>query len=420
MKVLLIAYNNNSYIHYFPLGLAYVAAKLRQEGGEVAVYPQDKYHYSEEHLRRYLEEEHFSTVGVGMCAGYYQYAKLMKIAKAIPDGIALWLGGHLVTPAPEYFMEKTGAAYVCPGEYDYTINLDDLSLPAWDLFDIDYYSLLRLPHAENQDRCFPVLSMRGCPYSCSFCYRMHQGYRLRSVAGIVDEIEHLKCDYGITYIDFADELLMTSPERSVEIAKALKPLGIKWMCNGRLNVAKPSVLRDMKKAGCVFINYGIESVDDTVLSLMNKKLTCQQIVHGVEATLAVGISPGLNMLWGNKGDSVGTLWQALCFLKKYDDHAQMRTIRPVTPYPGCALYQEAIDKGLIKDIADFYENKHINSDLASIQFTGLSNQDFHQELAKANMELLDNHISYLHQQAQEQIDSLYLKEDISFRGFRQT
>ena len=55
----------------------------------------------------------------------------------------------------------------------------------------------------------------------------------------------------------------------------------------------------------------------------------------------------------------------------------MRTIRPVTPYPGSPLYYYAIEKGLLKDCEDFYEKKHLNSDLLSINFTELTDNEFH-------------------------------------------
>ena len=54
------------------------------------------------------------------------------------------------------------------------------------------------------------------------------------------------------------------------------------------------------------------------------------------------------------------------FLLKYDDFAEKRTIRPVTPYPGSPLYYDAIESGLLdknNPAEDFYENKHLNSDL---------------------------------------------------------
>lgn len=418
-RVLLIVYDNDSYIHFFPLGLGYVASALRNKGHEVEIYSQDLYHYPESHLTKHIEQGRYDVVGVGMCAGYYQYQRLLKISKAIPEGTAFWVGGHLVSPEPEYFKKVTGADWICEGEFDYTEDLDSLPHPAWDLFPMNYHALMRLPHAENRDRCFPVLSGRGCPYRCNFCYRMHKGYRARSAKAIADEIQILMTNYRITYIDLADEVLMVSPDRTVEVAEALKPLGIKWMCNGRLNCAKPTVLRVMRDSGCIFINYGIESVDNEVLRTMKKKLTVKQITDGIEASLAAGISPGFNFIWGHIGDTRETLQRSVDFLLKYDDHSQLRTIRPVTPYPGCDLYYYAIEKGLLKDCADFYENKHINSDFMSVNFTNLTNEAFHQELFKANRALLKNYYDWQYKKVLDSAARLYFNKDASFRGFRQ-
>ena len=83
MKILLIVYDNGSYIHYFPVGTAYIASVLRKEGYEVEIYNQDVHHYPEEHLTDYLNNNKFDIIGLGVIAGYYQYRKLLKISKAI-------------------------------------------------------------------------------------------------------------------------------------------------------------------------------------------------------------------------------------------------------------------------------------------------------------------------------------------------
>ena len=72
MKVLLIAYDNDSHISFFPAGLAYVASAARDAGHEVEIYQQDIYHYTEEHLTEYLTKHKFDAVGIGGCGGYYQ------------------------------------------------------------------------------------------------------------------------------------------------------------------------------------------------------------------------------------------------------------------------------------------------------------------------------------------------------------
>ena len=268
----------------------------------------------------------------------------------------------------------------------------------------------------------PMLSGRGCTFKCNFCYRMDKGFRPRSNESIIDEMRYLKKNYGITYIAFADELLMSSRQRTEDFCRELirHKVNLKWDCNGRLNYAKPDLLRLMKEAGCVFINYGIEAVDDVVLKNMNKSLTVKQVIAGVEATLEVGVSPGLNVIFGNIGDNLATLQQGVDFLLKYDDFAQMRTIRPVTPYPGSPLYYYAMEKGLLKDCEDFYENKHTNSDLLAVNFTELSDDEFHKALYHANKQLLDNYFRHMSTSYDAQMKSLYYDQDPNFRGYRQS
>ncbi len=301
-------------------------------------------------------------------------------------------------------------------------DIDSIPWPAYDLFPMEYYRLLRLAHVAPTDFVMPILSARGCTFTCNFCYRMDKGYRVRAVDGILDEIRFLQKDYGITYIDFADELLMVSKERVTELCEAITNSGLKfkWFCNGRLNYAEQSTIGLMKKAGCVFINYGIEAFDNRVLENMNKHLTTEQIVSGIEATLEVGISPGFNIIWGNIGDTAETLQKGVEFLLKYDDGAQLRTIRPVTPYPGSPLYHYAIENRLLKDVAEFYEYRHINSDLLSANFTNLPEEEFHKVLMEANTALLGNYYRKKCDQAVSVAKNLYLNKDANFRGYRQS
>lgn len=462
MKILLVVYDNDSYIHFFPQGLAYIAASLKKEGYSVEIYNQDRHHYPDEHLTEYLDKNRFDVVGVSVIAGYYQYRKLLKISEAINKSKQrpfYMLGGHGPSPEPEFFLKKTQADVAVIGEGEETVievlqavenrgalseirgiafregdrilvnmrrplikDIDTIPFPAYNLFPIHYYRLLRMPHATNSDLVMPVLSGRGCTFTCNFCYRLDKGFRPRSNNNIVEEIKLLKKDYGITYIAFSDELLMSSIERTASLCEDIikSELNIKWNCNGRLNFAKPDVLKLMKKAGCVFINYGIEAMDDNVLKNMKKGLTTKQIIKGIKATLEAGISPGFNIIFGNIGDNNETLNKGVEFLLKYDDGVQMRTIRPVTPYPGSPLYYYAIEKGLLKNCEDFYENKHVNSDLLSVNFTSLSDNDFHQSLMEANSRLLSNY--YKKKLARDLADAkrLYIDKSISFRGFRQS
>src|SRR3972149_7871901 len=147
---------------------------------------------------------------------------------------------------------------------------------------------------------------------------------------------------------------------------------------------------------------------------MKKGLTTEQIINGIEATLNAGISPGFNIIFGNIGDNKETIKKGVDFLLKYDDGAQMRTIRPVTPYPGSPLYYYAIEKGLLKDCEDFYENKHTNSDLLAVNFTDMSDDEFHQCLLEANTRLVTNYFHKKLSTTLEEAKRLYLQRDARF------
>ena len=62
MRILLVVYDNDSYIHWFPQGLAYITAVLLREGHEVEIYNQDVHHYSESHFLQYLDTEKFELL----------------------------------------------------------------------------------------------------------------------------------------------------------------------------------------------------------------------------------------------------------------------------------------------------------------------------------------------------------------------
>jgi radical SAM superfamily enzyme YgiQ (UPF0313 family) len=398
------------------------------------------------------------VVGLGIIGGYYQYKKMIKISNAIrksKNKTVYILGGHGPSPEPEYFLKKSNANFVVLGEGEETIvellnnlhspetvkgiaywrgdkvcinerrkvikNIDNIPFPLWEKFPINYYVLKRELGFVGSDRVMQMVSGRGCPYRCNFCYRMDSGFRPRSIDSIVEEIKILKSEYYINGIEFADELLMSSVQRTHEICERFlhENLNIKWACNGRLNFAEKKLLQLMKKSGCVFINYGIESIDDATLKIMNKQLNTKQIFEGVQNTVDVGIHPGLNIIFGNIGETKDILRKDVDFIKRFGDCLQMRTIRPVTPYPGSELYYYAIKNGLLGGPEDFYEHKHINSDLLSVNFTDMNEEDFYKELYDANTELIDDFYKKSQQNVINEANKLYKNFNINFRGFRQ-
>ena len=463
LRVLFVVYDNGSYDHVFPMGVGAISAILKRDGHEFSIWNQDMHHWPDDNLRTYLDENKFDVVVVSLIAGYYQYQKMKNLSKAINNSKNrpfYIMGGYGPTPEPEFFLKKSGCDVVCMGEGEITIaklmdaienktslkkvpgiawiedeklqqtpraplvdHLDSLPPIPYEKFPMHYYRMLRMPKASATDFCFPLMSARGCSFKCTFCYRMDPGYRMRTPEPLLDEIEMLYKDYGITFIAFQDDLLMSSVEHTEAVCLEFlkRDLPVRWNCNGRLNYCSEELLQLMKDAGCCFINYGIESMDQKVLNNMKKGLRPEMIIRGIEDTLKVGISPGLNFIFGNKGDNKKTIKSTVDFMLKYDDFAQKRTIRPVTPYPGSPLYYDAIKMGLLdKDnpAEDFYERKHLNSDLICCNFTELSDEEYYECLRWANNTLMKNYYDRQRNSTLAQIDHLYKEKDVTFRGFR--
>jgi len=121
------------------------------------------------------------------------------------------------------------------------------------------------------------------------------------------------------------------------------------------------------------------------------------------------------------GETKETLIKSAEFLLKYSNAAEKRTIRPVTPYPGSPLYYYAIEQGLLNSnnpAKDFYENKHLNSDLLCVNFTNLSDNEFYKVLTEVNCKLLQHFHTMRITSEIKQTEQLYINRNVKFRGYR--
>jgi radical SAM superfamily enzyme YgiQ (UPF0313 family) len=462
VKILFIIIDCEAHVNNFPLGEAYISSFIRERGyDDITIYNQDVFHYPDEHIEKYLNENEYDVVALGLY-GYFKRKKAISLSKFINSSknrskFKFVLGAHGPTGAPRHYMDTMGADIVVMSEGEETffeliktldkkeplenINgiaffndennlitnderplirpLNDIPFPAWDLFPIEHYVLSAENAATHTDRCFPLLYSRGCPHLCNYCYKMYGGYRLRTPENVFEEIRILQDRYNITYFTFIDENLMLSEKAAINFAEAMIKSGLKirWDCMGTVDVATPRVLKVMKEAGCVYINFGIESLDDEVLKLMRKPHTCEEAIRGVEATIEAGIHPGLNIIWGNRGDSAESLRLGKEFLIKYNTPISMRTIKPVTPYPGTELYNIAIEKGLLRDQDDFYA-KYINSDLMTVNFTDIPDDEFYRLLFEANRDIFVAYNEMTTKRGVEKFRKCYFEMDKDFRGPR--
>jgi radical SAM superfamily enzyme YgiQ (UPF0313 family) len=463
-RVLFIIHDLYQEDNHLPLGPAYLAAVLKKQGVTVDVYCQDLFHHSNQALAAHLAKNTYDLIGVGFLAARFAET-VIDLCATIKQHAKGWLllGGHGPSPIPEYMLKKTGADVVVMGEAEETIkellqcridggdlslvkgiafrngeaitvnerrqpikHLDSIPFPEWSLFPMEKYTnCLNLFRKEKGDRTVAILTSRGCVNRCNFCYRMEKGIRFRTVENVVEEMKVLNKRYGVNYFHPQDELFIASKKRAFELHHHLMKnnLKIKFACNARVDIFDEALASCLKECGCQFLNFGMESSDQNVLNLMNKRTSVEQNIQAAEITRKAGIGLGLNFIWGNIGDTEASLKNNVKLIKEFTTYDQLRTIRPVTPYPGCDLYYEAIRRGLLSGPEDFF-TKFKNSDLLLVNFTDIPEREFYRLLLEANKELILDH--YLHtnrdmDQAHALINDfqdLYFGNKITFRGAR--
>lgn len=461
-RVLFIIHDLYQKDNHFPLGPAYLAAILRNLRVKVEIYNQDVYHYSNYQLANYLSKNEFDLICVGFLAARFKetIVDLCRVINKYKGHGWLVLGGHGPSPIPKYMLQTTLADVIIMGEAENTINevlecklnkgdlskikgiayqpdninsrhspvrnLDSIPFPAWDLFPMKEYSTcLNLYRKNNKDRVLEMLTSRGCANKCNFCYRLEKGIRARSVESSVEEMNILNQRYGITYFLLSDEHFNFSRERIFKFRDELEKqnLNIKFSCSARTDLLDMELGKCLKDCGCQFLNFGIESMDQEVLSLMNKHSRVEDNIRAMEICNILNLGIGLNFIFGNKGDSEESLRRDVDTIKKYNTYDQMRTIRPVTPYPGSDLYYEAINRELLTGPRDFFK-KFKNSDLLTINFTKIPSTKFYKLLFNANRELILDYFHHTGRNIREghrlirNFYDLYFKGDVTFRGAR--
>jgi len=464
-RVLFIVHDLYQEDNHFPLGVGYMAAILKKNNVDVKIYCQDIFHYTNEELAKFLSKNKFDLIGVGFLAARFKETMidLCDTINKYKKNAWLVLGGHGPTPIPEYTLNKTKADVVVMGEAEETIvellrckankgdiskikgiayrdgnnivinerrdpikNLDSIPFPEWSLFPMDKYTTcLKLFRMTNKDRALGILTSRGCINRCNFCYRMEKWIRFRSVENVVEEMKILQEKYKVNYFMMDDELFVFPKKRIFDFLSILESskLKIKFSCNARVDVFDEELAKCLKKTGCQFLNFGMESADQKVLDLMNKRTTVEQNIRAAEIAKKVGIGLGLNFIWGNKGDTEESLKKDVELIKKYNTYDQLRTIRPVTPYPGSDLYYEALNRGFISGPEDFF-NKFKNSDLLTVNFTDIPAEKFYKILFETNKELITDY--YVHTSKNmnaannliKNFYDLYFGNKINFRGAR--
>ncbi|NOY10555.1 MAG: radical SAM protein [Archaeoglobi archaeon] len=362
-----------------PLGLAYLASALREADFRVKIVDNMVERLSVHELVKRVR----NSFMVGITSTTPTFSSALRLARemkqALPD-VHVVLGGVHVSFTPFSALKSGFVDSVCVGEGERTIvevaeriesgkgldgvkgivyrdgervvfnegrghidDLDSLPFPAYDLLPMDRYRVIgrRLNY-------FPVITSRGCPFGCIYCSTsrfMGRRFRRRSAGNVVDEIEWLYDEFGARNIAFSDDTFTLDRNRVLEICREIRGRGldISWSCSSRVDTVDEEMLREMRRAGCEMIYYGVESASEDVLRFYRKRISLDKVRRAVELTKRHGMLAVCSFILGAPIESRSDMMSTIDLALSLDpDYAQFSIL---TPYPGTEVYELARENG---------------------------------------------------------------------------
>lgn len=224
-------------------------------------------------------------------------------------------------------------------------DLDSLPFPAKHLFNREDY--IRSTVEKEQGRPFGnIITARGCPASCTYCSKNVFGrkFRFRTAESIFAEIMYLKKNYNTINFIIVDDSFTANKKRVNSLCDMLierADPNLRWNCQTRPDFVTQQLLFKMKKAGCDFMIYGLESGDSETLKKIKKGFTVEDARKAVKWTYNAGIRCWANFMFGFPWEKAENLDKTFQFIKELSPMVEIFSWGGILiPHGGTQIYKE--------------------------------------------------------------------------------
>jgi len=225
-------------------------------------------------------------------------------------------------------------------------DLDSLPLPqtAQDLFERRWYD------PEGRE-VVPggILTSRGCPARCTFCanYVTGRSFRYRSAANVVAELNSYHARSSVTFFPCWDDALTANLKRLDDLCSTIERdirFPLRWSAITRASMVNPALLRTLKRAGLVHVNFGVESGDNEILRAIKRGITTEQVVRALEWAKAEGLMTACNFMLGFPQETPQALERTFRFMERIAPLVDsFSTLGVLVPFPRTPLYESYHD-----------------------------------------------------------------------------
>jgi anaerobic magnesium-protoporphyrin IX monomethyl ester cyclase len=222
-------------------------------------------------------------------------------------------------------------------------DLDSLPFPRWDLVTEGRAFKSGIKWSSRPiGGGYPLPASRGCPEFCTYCpHRILAGYRVRSIANIVDEMERLCDQVKRPYVIFRDPLFTEQRDRVVELCEEIlrRGLSLTFEAETRLDRLDVELLDLLHKAGFRAMSFGVESLDPAILKKSGRRPIPQAHQREIIGHCRkIGIVTAAFYVLGFLQDD----WSSIAATIDYatDLGSTFAQFKMLTPYPGTPMFKQ--------------------------------------------------------------------------------
>ena len=230
--------------------------------------------------------------------------------------------------------DKAGVPVISPGN-KIVPQLDNLPMPAWDSFAIKQY----------RTSLFIELA-RACPFQCTFCFKtVGRQVRYKSPERILDELEYCVKQLGISHLYFSTNgTWPLAREHALRVCDGIlsRKLKIRWSTSTRVDCVDQELLVLMRRSGCDFIDFGIESASKDIILTCKKQTKPELFEQVIRQCHELGFDIKLDFLLGLPQETPETLGETYNFIKKIRNYSTIANFAVLIPFPGTEIFSMAL------------------------------------------------------------------------------
>jgi anaerobic magnesium-protoporphyrin IX monomethyl ester cyclase len=219
-------------------------------------------------------------------------------------------------------------------------NIDILPTPDFSFLGIENYFSPLVSNVQSaiqlSSRTLPIMTSRGCPFDCVFCFHnFGRKWRARSAEFVVGDILNLSERFGVNEFHICDDVFNLEPDRVLEISRRIVQSGRKLrfcFSNGlRADGLSREIIKALKVMGAYRINIGIESGDARVLKNLNKKIDLTHVRDVIDQIAGERILTGGFFMLGLPGETEEDFRHSVDFARRSRLHTAVFHIYQTFP-----------------------------------------------------------------------------------------